>query len=220
MTADAPFGPRAPFVPGQLARIADFEEWQDAGFVPSSHVELDGLGFPAKALDDFELSESAARGVFASDCAFQRALFADVLFEGCDLSNSDFDSAMFERCRFVSCKLVGVQACSATFSNVVFEDCTLRFAALNRSRFRDVRASGCDFGQADLSESRFSGVEAKGCSFEGASFFKTPLSGVDLSDCRIDGLVLSETMRELKGCRMDFWQAVGVAKRLGVIVDS
>lgn len=211
---------REPFIPGQLVEVGDYREWRAGGFEPSSHVLLEGLCFPPDLAEGIELTESCVRNATAADCGMRGSLATDVSFEGCDFSNADFESAFFERCRFVSCKLMGTQANMATFSNVSFEDCTLRFALFDRACFRDVRFSNCDLECAEIPEAKLLRVDLEACSLARANLFRTSLSGIDLSGCDIEGVVLSDGLGELRGCRLDLWQAAGIARRLGIVVDS
>ncbi len=54
----------------------------------------------------------------------------------------------------------------------------------------------------------------------GTSFFRTPLSGVDLTRCSLEGIVLSDALGEVRGAKMDLYQAAGLARRLGVIIQE
>ena len=51
-----------------------------------------------------------------------------------------------------------------------------------------------------------------------ASFFKTPLKGIDFTECTIDRITVSEELSELKGAIINPYQAVELAKFLGVII--
>ena len=50
-------------------------------------------------------------------------------------------------------------------------------------------------------------------------FFGTKLSGLDFTSCNIEGLTVSDTGAELKGAKVDVWQAAMFAKLLGLIIE-
>lgn len=52
--------------------------------------------------------------------------------------------------------------------------------------------------------------------FTGADFFKTKLSGIDFSDCEIAGIMVSDSYKELKGLKINAFQASEIAAMLGV----
>ena len=54
--------------------------------------------------------------------------------------------------------------------------------------------------------------------FTSADFFKTPLKGVDFSNCNIDSIMVSDKYTELYGAKINMFQAVEIAKLLGVKV--
>ena len=45
------------------------------------------------------------------------------------------------------------------------------------------------------------------------------LAGLDFTSCNIEGLTVSDTGAELKGAKVDVWQAAMFAKLLGLIIE-
>ncbi len=68
------------------------------------------------------------------------------------------------------------------------------------------------------SEARLARTVFDDVRFTGTSFFRTSLAGIDFTTCQLADIVLSDAMGELKGCRMDLYQAAGIAQRLGVVI--
>ena len=97
-------------------------------------------------------------------------------------------------------------------------DSTLSYASLAKARLTDVLARADDFSHADLSEARLARTAFDDVRFTGTSFFRTSLAGIDFTTCQLADIVLSDAMGELKGCRMDLYQAAGIAQRLGVVI--
>lgn len=56
--------------------------------------------------------------------------------------------------------------------------------------------------------------------FRKASFFKTSLKDIDFATCDIEEIIVSDTMEELKGVKVNLAQAVSLAKRLGIIIKE
>ena len=48
--------------------------------------------------------------------------------------------------------------------------------------------------------------------FRKASFFKTSLKDIDFATCDIEEIIVSDTMEELKGVKVNLAQAVSLAK--------
>ena len=97
-------------------------------------------------------------------------------------------------------------------------DSTLSYASLAKARLTDVLARADDFSHADLSEARLARTVFDDVRFPGTSFFRPSLAGIDFTTCQLADIVLSDAMGELKGCRMDLYQAAGIAQRLGVVI--
>ena len=67
-----------------------------------------------------------------------------------------------------------------------------------------------------MSEVKYKGIKLNQVNFTHVDFFKTPLKGVDLSDCTIDGILVSDTYAELRGAKINMFQAAELARLLGV----
>lgn len=58
------------------------------------------------------------------------------------------------------------------------------------------------------------------CDLTGVNFFRTALKGLDLSRCELEGITVSETFGELRGVTVGAHQTVGLARLLGMKVES
>lgn len=77
-----------------------------------------------------------------------------------------------------------------------------------------------DFTEAGFSKCRFVNFWVDNVCFRKASFFKTSLKDIDFATCDIEEIIVSDTMEELKGVKVNLAQAVSLAKRLGIIVKE
>lgn len=213
--------PANPAVPGELADAGSLAAWiehESDGDPLVAHVLVSGDEAARVDFALLELSEARVEGCRYAGCDFSRASFADVAFSGCDFSNSDFSEANFTRCTFASCKFTGANFTEAVLRRVEVRDSTLSYASLAKSKLEDVTARATDFSHADVSEARLKRAAFDDVRFVGTSFFRTSLSGIDFTACQLADIVLSDAMGELRGCRMDLYQAAGIAQRLGVVI--
>ena len=195
-----------PAVPGELAAVDALAAWIERemdGDPIVAHVLVAGDAAVRADFSLLELSESRVEGCRYAACDFSRASFADVAFSGCDFSNSDFSEANFTE---------------AVLARTELRDSTLSYASLAKARLTDVLARADDFSHADLSEARLARTAFDDVRFTGTSFFRTSLAGIDFTTCQLADIMLSDAMGELKGCRMDLYQAAGIAQRLGVVI--
>lgn len=215
--------PARPAVPGSLVDAGSLSSWiadESGGDPTAAHLRLSGCVEAGADFSLLELAESSVEGCAFSACDFSRATFADVAFSNCDFSNCDFSEAGFTRCTFSSCKFTGANFTEAVLRIVEMRDSTCAYAFFTKAKLEDVAVRATDFAHADVSEARLRRVAFDDVRFAGTSFFRTSLAGVDLSTCQLADIVLSDAMGELRGCRMDLFQAAGIARRLGVVVKD
>lgn len=81
-----------------------------------------------------------------------------------------------------------------------------------------VQMSQCDLTEAIFSDVKYKKWKAEKCLFVGCNFFKTKLRGFDFSKNEMVDLIVSETMEELKGCRISPVQALEIVKLLEIEV--
>ena len=56
----------------------------------------------------------------------------------------------------------------------------------------------------------------EGCDLSGAELYGTSLAGLDLRSCGVQGIRVSENCAELRGAKMDMFQAAEMARLLGI----
>lgn len=123
-------------------------------------------------------------------------------------------------CSFHSCKAQGADFYGSSLNHVSFTDCQMANAGFDAVRMSYVRAENTDFAEASFSKCRIGYVEWKNVSFEKADFYKTVLRGIDFSASNIRGITISEEKRELEGIIVDTFQAVELAKQMGIVVKE
>lgn len=215
--------PASPFIPGELLDVSMLAKWMESencGDRAVGHVCITGDVDPSADFSLLELSESRVVGCSYAGSDFSRSSISDVAFAGCDFSNCDFTDANFTRCTFASCKGTGANFTQAVLSRVELRDSAMPYASFTKAKLEDMNACASDFSHTDIAEARLKRVVFDDVRFVGASFFRTSLSGIDMATCHLADMVLSDDMAELSGCIMDLYQAVGIARRLGVVIKD
>lgn len=215
--------PANPSIPDELVEADTLDGWierESDGDPVVAHVRITGDECSYSDFSLLELSSSRVERCSYAGCDFSRAMIADVVFLGCDFSNCDFSEANFTRCAFASCKFMGAQFTEAVLHRVLVRDSTMSYASFAKAKLQDFDAHTSDFSHADIAEARFKRVAFDDVRFVGTSFFRTGLSGVDFTTCQLADIVLCDDMSELRGCRMDLYQAAGIAQRLGVEIKD
>lgn len=152
-------------------------------------------------------------------CDFSGCTFIDCVFKGCDISNSDFSESYFKACSFISCKAVGTAFKYSFYKNVSFDGGSFELSDFQRSKLQSVAVTDTDFSSALFSSCEIKQTELKNVTLARSVFFGTKLAGLDFTSCNIEGLTVSDTGAELKGAKVDVWQAAMFAKLLGLIIE-
>ena len=69
-----------------------------------------------------------------------------------------------------------------------------------------------------MSEMQLGQTSILDCDLKNANVFKTSLMGIDLTSSRIEGIVISDSMEEIKGAKIDLFQAADFMRKLGVLL--
>lgn len=208
-----------PRLSSTLSECADFsalvkkhseseEKISDHSFKNEEYIseDMSYLSFSGCVFDNCRFSESD----------LEKTSFADCVFKNCDLSNVTAADSYFSRCHFISCKFVGAEMRSSLFVEILCEGTSFSYANFHGASFRNASLLRCDFSSSELTECTLKGFYPDDCKFIATWFAKTSLNGVDLSTSRIEGLRLSQGFSELRGARVDSFQASQLALLLGV----
>ena len=144
-------------------------------------------------------------------------LFADVIFDHCDLSNINFHEVVSRRVEFHNCRLTGIDFTRSTLEDVLFENCECSYANFSSATFKRCSLENTRFLEAGFSMCSFMHMEIDDCDFMGAELLDASLRGMDFSSSRIDNILVNA--EGLKGVIVNEEQAVACAKLLGIIVQ-
>ena len=104
------------------------------------------------------------------------------------------------------------------FSRISFCACQISISA--DSQTLPVKGQNTDFSKAGFSKCRMSNTVWEQVCFREANFFKTVLKDQDFTKSSIEGIVLSDERGELEGAVVNTFQALGLAKRLGLVIQD
>lgn len=151
-------------------------------------------------------------------CNFEKASFVDVVFDHCDFTNSNFSEAYFSRCQFLDCRCMGMDLHEAMLKHVMMSECQFTYANLSGVLLEKVAMKTCDLTDAACVEAKVKGWEARGCKFVKTNFFHTSLRGFDFSENELSDIIVSDSMEELRGCKISALQSLEAAHLLGMKV--
>lgn len=151
-------------------------------------------------------------------CSFRKNTFTDVIFRSCDLSSCMFSGSFFRRCAIDSVRGVGANFTAARLIQTSFADSNMNYANFDSARLEKTAFLRTDLSDSYLTNCLLRCVTFDECRLNHATLFKTGLRGIDLSGNEIEGLIVSSDADELKGVVIDMFQAVEVARLLGVVV--
>lgn len=153
-------------------------------------------------------------------CRFKGADFKTALFKNCQLPGCSFTGSWFNSTEFDNCQLVGTDFSQCSISNTFFTDCAMAMA-----NFTETKLEQCTIATCDLTEAFFANCKLKKLQMDknqciGTEFFKTKLKDVDFTTCILEGIRVSSENGELKGAKVNFFQAAELAKMLGIVIKE
>ena len=184
---------------------------------------LENLVFQGEELeyvdaDKVEFSRVRFENCRFNSCNFSRAALWNVEFVNCDVSNCNFESSYWKHCSLKCCKAQGADWKEASLHLCVMEDSKLDYASFNRCLMEQVTIRRCSCVSTAISEAKWKKVLLQENRFYSTDFFKTSLAGVDLSTCELSQLLLSDDLRELRGAKIDAFQAPEFVRLLGMVI--
>ena len=212
-----------PKLPTNLVSVEDFSSLAQehrSEDSPISGIYCSDTTLVEEDLLLLEVRSSRFQGCSFTHCHFEKAVFIDVCFQNCDLSNSRFRGAFFERCQFLSCKAVGVDMSDTRFKNVAFRQTRLQYAFFDKAKMSDVLFDEIDFTESSMIEASLKNFTVRDVKFIRNNFFKTPLSGIDLSQSDLVAPVVSMPPVELKGAIISPAQAADLIGLWGIVVKE
>ncbi|MCA1055760.1 pentapeptide repeat-containing protein [Rossellomorea aquimaris] len=206
-----------PKLPTDLKR-AQFEDLYYEEDPSLMDCEVKNAFVEGENIEKLELSRVSFKGIRLLSSTFSRADVADVIFEGCDLSNTRFDEGILHRVAFKDCKLLGLDLSKAHLKDVTFDNCIMDVSSFietmtNKVRFERSRMHSANFYECDMKRTAF-----EQCDLNDIDFTVTNLNGVDISSSFFERINVEAA--NVKGCIVSPQQAVSFASLLGLKVKE
>lgn len=194
---------------------------QILGDIRDNDEVIRGQVFSGEVLAELDLSGIEFEEVTFDHCRFINCDFSygnlfRTQFLSCDFSNCRFAKSYWNQSGISESKGDGAAFTESTFKCCEFRDSVFHYANLPQTQWEDIKMTGCSFGHASFQAAKFKRIEMRDVVLSGAEFFRSSLKGVDLSQCAIDGIWVSESMKELRGVKINPGQAVDLISLLGI----
>ena len=186
-------------------------------------LEIESVSFADADLSGYDLDDRTFRRVHFLRCRLSgrtwRGLsLIDCTLTGCDFSNSTLRDAYLCRTRLVDCKGLGLTLLHSLCRESALEGGVFRYLRAEDTDYTDCLLGPGDWREASCTDCRLKRVRLEELDLTRATFFSTPLAGIDLRSCTLDGLIVSDTLRELRGAVVTPLQAAALARLMGLIV--
>ncbi|MGC2872658.1 pentapeptide repeat-containing protein [Ihubacter sp. mB4P-1] len=153
-------------------------------------------------------------------CRFKGADFKNVLFKNCQLPGCSFAGSWLDRTHFDNCQLVGTDFSQCKISHTSFTDCAMTMANFTESKLEECSIASCDLTESFFANCKFKKLQMDKNQCIGTEFFKTKLKDVDFTTCILEGIRVSTENGELKGAKVNLFQAAELARMLGIVIKE
>ena len=212
-----------PRIPADLIRIEDFLSYAQPYLyeeIPITQTKIYEEHIEHFDFYKSEINTSIFENCTFLDCSFEGASFVDVVFQNCNLSNSNFADAYFERCQFITCKCVGVNMSDTIFKQTSMQGSNFQYAYFDKAKMTDVAFEDIDFTEVSITEAKLKRFEVKNSNFIKNNFFKTMLAGVDFTKNELIAPTVSSPPIEFQGAKISMVQAADLIGLWGIIVEQ
>lgn len=187
----------------------------------SEEMPLRGFLFEDETLSSEDKTLADVESVHFLRCRFEsvnfeKSSFVNVKFSNCDLSNCTFKDAYFKDVILENCKGVGTQFVHSSIKTMLIRDCNMNYSNFGQAKLENCSFLTSQFQSASISQTTLKALHISQCQFHSTDFFHTFLRGVDFSDSDLEGLLLSDDLTEVKGSKMNLYQAAAIAQLLGI----
>lgn len=179
-------------------------------------------------LKDQDLSYQDVRNLIFRECHLgkitmnrthlERFECSNVIFDHCDLSNTEWIGASFHQVHFRQCKLTGTNFAESYLRDCVFEDCLVDYASFSATNQKIVQFKQSSLNDTEFVEVTWHTLLFDSCSLTGSNWVLTKLAGLDLTKSTFEKIALSQEL--LRGLKVTQEQAITIAAGLGVIIEE
>ncbi len=169
---------------------------------------------------DFNSEEVEFEKCIFKDCkingSFEKAVFHDVIFDGCDFSNCLFREGSFIRVEIKNSKFVGCDFTDSRIYHFSSNDTIYKYANFSHTNLEEVIFENCNLSNSSFSECKIKHIYFENSELTQAQLFRTKLKSIDLSTCDINGIITS--IEDIEGAIVNNFQAIELSKLMGIII--
>ncbi|WP_348920811.1 pentapeptide repeat-containing protein [Enterococcus rotai] len=179
-------------------------------------------------LKDQDLSYQDVRNLVFRECQFEKITMnrnhlerfecSNVIFDHCDLSNTEWIGASFHQVHFRQCKLTGTNFAESYLRDCLFEDCLADYSSFSATNQKVVQFKRTSLNDTEFVELAWNHLLFDSCSLTGSNWFHTKLADLDLTKSTFEKIAFSQEL--LKGLKVTQEQAITIAAGLGLVIDE
>lgn len=188
----------------------------------------DELVIEGLVLKDQDLSYQDVRNLVFRECRFDKITMnrnhlerfdcINVIFDHCDLSNTEWIGASFHQVHFRQCKLTGTNFAESYLRDCFFEDCLADYVSFSATNQKVVQFHQTSLKDTEFVEVTWSNLLLDNCSLTGSNWFHTKLAGLDLTKSTFEKIAFSQEL--LRGLKVTQEQAITIAAGLGLVIKE
>lgn len=150
--------------------------------------------------------------------AFYQLELLDVVFENCNLSNTEMIGAIIHRAAFRRTKLVGTNFSDCTCIGVSFNDCQANYSAFNYASLKRVLFQETSLVAVEMMDMKWEKLALEKCRLDGLNTHHTSLNGLDLHNCIFEQFAFTPEL--LKGVIISPVHSSAIVSQLGVHIKG
>lgn len=180
------------------------------------------------SLKDQDLSYQDIRNLVFRECRFEKITMnrnhldrfecSNVIFDHCDLSNTEWIGASFHQVHFRQCKLTGTNFAESYLRDCFFEECIADYASFSATNQKVIEFQQTSLNDTEFVEVTWNNLLFDSCSLTGSNWFHTKLSGLDLTKSTFEKIAFSKEL--LQGLNVTQEQALTIAANLGLVIND
>ncbi|MGO2890843.1 pentapeptide repeat-containing protein [Enterococcus devriesei] len=201
--------PAAPILPQRFA--SDFYLEDEASFEAVHGLEMD---FSYLTCENLVIRHSILEKVAMQRTKLIRFEAGNVVFKNCDFSNLEWIGGSFHQVVFENCKLTGCNFAESYLRDCHFKDSLINFGSFSATNLKNVWFENCQLSDGEFFEVTWKHLFLEKNNLENSNWQRTKLAGLDFTSNSFSKIACS--MEQLKGLKVDSYQALVIAAGLGL----
>ncbi|MDT2759037.1 pentapeptide repeat-containing protein [Enterococcus xiangfangensis] len=177
-----------------------------------------GLDYSYLVCENLVLRRSILEKVTMQRTKLVRFEANNVFFKNCDFSNIEWIGGSFHQVVFENCKLTGCNFAESYLRDCQFKDCLINFGSFSATNLKNVAFEHCQLNDSEFFEVRWKHLFLVDNELTNSNWMRTKLAELDFTTNRFSKIAFS--MDQLKGLKVDTYQAVVIAAGLGLQIKD